>query len=91
MKNKFMLDKILESYYDEDILKADGFDEAIIGIEESSMRLIYSVRKCIEILMEDMSEEEALEYFSYNVSGAYVGEQNPYLVSRWILKTVNIM
>jgi hypothetical protein len=27
--------------------------------------------------MEDMSEEEAFEYFYYNVSGAYMGEKTP--------------
>lgn len=72
-----MLEYILEQYEDEEILIADGFDQAIIGIEESSMRLIYSVNKCIEILTEDMSEEDALEYFSYNVIGSYVGEKTP--------------
>ena len=72
-----MLDEIIENFYEEEILKADGFNEAVIGIDESSMRLVYSVSKCIEILMEDMSEEDAMEYFSYNVSGAYVGEKTP--------------
>ena len=72
-----MLEQIIEQYYEEEILKADGFDEAVIGIDENSMRLIYSVKKCIEILCEDMSEEDAVEYFSFNVSGAYVGEKTP--------------
>lgn len=72
-----MINKILEYYPDENFLKADGFDDAIIGIEEKSMRLIYSVTKCIEILMKDMSEEDALDYFYYNVSGAYYGEKTP--------------
>ena len=72
-----MLDRILEAMPDEMLLKADGFDEAVIGIDSSSMRLIYSVTKCIEILMRDMSEEDALDHFSFNVSGAYVGEQTP--------------
>jgi hypothetical protein len=72
-----MIDSIVERYEDETFLKADGFDEAIIGVDETSSRLIYSVSMCIEILMRDMSEEDALEYFSYNVSGAYVGEKTP--------------
>lgn len=71
------LESILEKYPDETFLKADGFDDAILGVEESSMRLIYSISKCIDILMEDMSDEDALEYFYYNVRGAYVGEQTP--------------
>lgn len=72
-----MLDNIIEWFPEDEILKADGFDDAIIGIDEFSMRLIYSVSKCIEILCRDMSEEEAVEYFDYNVKGSYVGEKTP--------------
>jgi hypothetical protein len=72
-----MLAEILEKYPDEEFLSADGFNNAILGVDEKSMRLIYSIAKCIEILMEDMSEEEAFEYFDYNVSGAYMGEKTP--------------
>lgn len=73
-----MLQAIIDSHPDEQILIADGFDDAVIGIEIPSMRLIYSVQKCIEILMEDdMDELDAVEHFYYNVSGAYVGEQTP--------------
>ena len=72
-----MIDRILEQYPEEEFLKADGFDEAIIGIDESSMRLVYSVKKCIEILTEDMLEEDALEHFNFNVKGSYVGEKTP--------------
>ena len=60
-----IIDKIIEQYADETFLKADGFDEAIIGVDETTMRLIYSVSKCIEILMRDMSEEDAMEHFSF--------------------------
>lgn len=72
-----MLDKILEWFPEDEILKADGFDDAIIGIDDSSMRLIYSVSKCLEILSQDMDEEDAIEYFEFNVAGAYVGEKTP--------------
>jgi hypothetical protein len=72
-----MIDKILEWYSDEELLKANGFDEAVIGIDDSSMRLIYSKNKCIEILCRDMNEEDANEYFEYNVKPAYVGEKTP--------------
>lgn len=75
-----MIDKIIEQYQDETFLKADGFDEAIIGVCEDfnyPVRLIYSVQKCLDILMIDMSEEDAMEHFTYNVSGGYVGEKTP--------------
>ena len=72
------VDEIVEMYSDESFLLADGFDEAIIGVDESSMRLVYSVTKCLEILQaQGMDEVESLEYFSYNVSGAYMGEKTP--------------
>jgi len=72
-----MIDKIVEYYQDELFLKADGFDEAILGVDVNQMRLVYSVSKCLEILMRTMSEENAIEYFFFNVSGAYVGEKTP--------------
>ena len=69
----------MEIYPDEDILIADGFDDAIIGVDyqHTEPRLIYSVTKCLEILEKDMDSEEAFEYFKCNVSGAYVGENTP--------------
>jgi len=72
-----MIKNIIEYYSEELFLLADGFDEAIIGVEENDMRLIYSVSKCIEILCRDMNEEDAMEHFTYNVSGSYVGEKTP--------------
>ena len=62
----------------EEILKADGFDRAVIGIDSGNMRLIYSVRSCIEILVLDgMTMIDAIEHFDYNVRGSYVGEKTP--------------
>ena len=72
-----MLNEIIELYEEEAFLKADGFDEAIIGVNEADMRLIYSVKKCIEILCRDMNEEEAIEHFDFNVRGSYLGEKTP--------------
>ena len=75
---QIILNIIMDMYEDETFLKADGFDQAIIGVDESNMRLIYSVSKCLDILMLDgLSEDEAIDYFTYNVSGAYVGEKTP--------------
>ena len=75
-----MIEQITEQYCDEEFLKADGFDEAIIGVSEDfnqPIRLIYSVKKCLDILMKDMKYEDAIEYFNFNVSGSYVGEKTP--------------
>lgn len=73
-----LLNSIVETYPEESILKADGFDEAILGIDEEGFRLIYSISKVLSILVADgMTEEDALEYFSFNIRGAYVGEKTP--------------
>jgi len=78
LRETTLLDDVCERYPDEEFMSADGFENAILGVEEHSMVLIYSVNKCIEILMEQgMTYEEALEYFSFNVSGAYMGEKTP--------------
>jgi hypothetical protein len=73
-------DKIIEAYgdhTDEGILFADGLDDAIIGICPVSLRVVYSRTAVIEVLMEDMSEDEAIDYAEYNTFNAYVGEQTP--------------
>tara|TARA_R110002051_G_C8412495_1_gene450388 strand:- start:18 stop:269 length:252 start_codon:yes stop_codon:yes gene_type:complete len=75
-----MIEQILEQYYEEEFLKADGFDDAIIGVSQDfnqTLRLIYSVSKCLKILEKEMDESDAVEHFFFNVSGAYVGEKTP--------------
>ena len=62
---------------------AEGFDAALIGYAWSrdSERVVtaYSVQKCLEILMErdGMTEEQASEYFQYNVEGTLLGDATP--------------
>lgn len=65
---------------DEGFLFADGFDDAIIGQVAIAGRrdvILYDREKVIKILMKDMSQEDAEEYFEYNIQGAYVGEATP--------------
>ena len=69
----------------EDMLFADGFDDALVGyIERAGMPSIacYDKDKCIEILAKDMTHEEAVEYFYFNTAGAYVGENTPCFLTR---------
>ena len=74
---------LAEQYSDVDLLQADGFDEAILGVVFDNMnavpRLAYSITKCVRILVDrdNMSPDEAREYFDFNVQGAYMGEQTP--------------
>ena len=73
-------DYILEHYADtDDVLFADGFDEAIIGFSPNDRRVIYSRELCIQILMkdDDIPEEEAVDFLEYNTFNAYVGDKTP--------------
>ena len=73
-------DYILEHYADtDDVLFADGFDEAIIGFSPNDWRVVYSRERCIEILMkdDDIPEEEAVDFLEYNTFNAYVGDKTP--------------
>jgi len=66
--------------------KVNKFDDAIIGFTElwgkEGYILVYDVSKMFQILMDrdGMTSEEALEYFEYNIQGAYVGEDTPIYV-----------
>ncbi len=79
---------LAEQYDDEryeGMLFADGFDAAFIGVgqrcgEESIA--VYDREKAIEILAEEMSYEDAMEYFEFNVEGAWVGERTPIFVEK---------
>lgn len=69
------------SQHDE-IMKADGFDEAIIGTDYRTDRIVYSIYKCVKILMkrDRMAFDEALEFLEFNTFSAYVGEGTPIFV-----------
>ena len=57
----------------------DKFDKAIIGVVEriNLHVLCYDVAHLLLILQEDMSEDEAQEYFDYNIMGSWMGDHTP--------------
>jgi len=64
------------------MLKANGLDDAIVGEVSSFGRdatILYSVKKIIDILVErdGMSPDEALEFYDFNIAGAYLGDGMP--------------
>ena len=63
-------------------LFADGFDEAMIGMEAVRGRAIYDYMLCAKILMDrdNMTEEEAYEYMEFNVVTAFVGPMTPLFI-----------
>lgn len=69
---------IIDSFEEEELLFVDGFDVAIIGIDTVTYRVVYNKEIMIEVLIaEGLSYEDALEHFSYNIEGAYVGDKTP--------------
>ena len=67
---------------DSELLLADGFEAALVGIAEGCGRspaVVYDREKCIAILMDrdGMDRDEANEFFDFNVAGAYVGVGTP--------------
>ena len=80
MNVKDKLQFINEGY--PDVLIADGFDKAIMGIvERSGMNpvVLYNKNKCIDIMIkrDGMTEEEAIEFYYYNIVGSHMGDYTP--------------
>jgi len=77
----------LEEYKSESgPILADGFEDAFIGMGWQGGNepcAVYDREKCIEILVEQgMEHDDAVEYFEFNVAGAYVGKQTPIFLER---------
>lgn len=70
--------KILNAYPEHDFVAADGFNEAVIGVDLDSGRLIYSVSKCIDVLVyvDNMAFEDAVQYFEENVMTSFENVEN---------------
>ena len=76
MKN--LKEIIIENFQDEnEIITWDGLDDAFLGIQMDETKVIYSYKKCIEILCREMNEEEAIEFFEYNILNNYIGDKTP--------------
>lgn len=71
---------------DEEMLFADGFDDAILGYFRRCGQnpvVVYDREKCISILLDcGLSEEDAEEHFEFNVVGAWVGDRTPAFLVR---------
>ena len=77
-------DRILDIDPEMLVLEPAEFDSAIIGVADRfgmESVVAYDKEAILEILMRDMSEEEAIEYFDFNIIGAYVGDKTPVFVT----------
>ncbi len=64
-------------------LFADGFDDCIIGIGRSfdTYKVVYDTGKVLDKLCESgMTEDEAREFYEFNIVGSYVGEGTPVFI-----------
>ena len=72
---------------EQEILLADGFDEAFIGTADRANFTgdvaVYDYRKCIDVLMarDGMEYDDAVDYLHINTIGAWVGEKTPIFVT----------
>ena len=67
------------------MITADGFETAFVAVGfryNGNDIAVYDYDLCIDVLIDrdTMSVEEANEFMSYNVIGAYVGEQTPLFI-----------
>jgi len=66
----------------EEVLKADGFDNCVIGLCESANGqtvIAYDKQKMIKTMVDrdGITYEEAEEYYDYNILGSYMGSSTP--------------
>ena len=60
------LQDIMDLYPERQFMKADGFDDAVIGFDPNTDRLIYDRYEMVQILVrEEMSEEDENHYVQY--------------------------
>jgi hypothetical protein len=63
------------------MILVDGFDNAILGVDVDSQRIVYSKSKMVETLtLNGLDEEEAVEFLEFNTWSAYMGEHTPIYV-----------
>jgi len=68
-------------------MKADGYDDCIVGIGYrcgSKAVLVYDIDMVVEKIMkrDGCSYDDALDFFEYNIGGAYVGDGTPLFMNR---------
>ena len=76
--------KLVEQTGDENLLFADGFDAAIIGVASTieTFVVVYDKDKIVKILMKEnkWSFDDANDYAYFNIFGAHVGDRTPIYV-----------
>mgnify|MGYP001489863579 CR=1 FL=1 len=76
----------LAEHFGDDLLFADNFDNAIIGVSmgiSCGTKVVYNAEEMARTLVvsEGITKEEAWEYLEFNTFCAYVGDNTPIFVS----------
>lgn len=76
----------LAEHFGDDLLFADNFDNAIIGVSmgiSCGTKVVYDAEEMARTLVvsEGITEQEAWEYLEFNTFNAYVGDNTPIFVS----------
>ena len=70
----------------DDALLADGFEEALVGFgfHFNAAVAVYDYHRCLDILRkrDGMGEDEAREFFEFNVVGAWMGPNTPVFMTK---------
>jgi hypothetical protein len=90
LKGGKTLSFIIQVYGEKTLDRIDGFDNAIIGFEVKTNRLIYSVKKCIKILKKNMPKEEAIDHFYMVVFPENINFKNAIFCEDYLIKKPNI-
>jgi hypothetical protein len=75
--------KTLEVLKEHGSLIVSGYGAALMGYTENFNRnivAVYDLDRCIDITAEDMPYADAIDYFYFNIHGAYMGENNPIFI-----------
>jgi hypothetical protein len=67
---------------DDNIVFADGFDDAIVGVLniDGSTRVVYDKWAMVNVMRctdPEVTFDDALEFLEYNVWGSYIGPNTP--------------
>lgn len=72
--------------YDEELMTMDDYDDCIVGVVERFGQpyiVCYDKDKVLAKLSRDMTYEEAVEFFEFNMVGAFVGETTPCFITKF--------
>jgi len=75
------LKELYDMYPDENFITLQGFEDALIGVQDRTMRLVYSKSKIMRQLIREMDYETAMLHFDNNIEGKIDTPRMPIIVN----------